>query len=392
MAGGELRAHELKLAEDLGLPVDAQTRATLNGYFLSQEGQDRLFARLESGTFRFDAPEEGALLVVSWLLRNQGVAEAQRILDAITPYFDRLRFFPEFQASPGTGGEEVFLQTAETTARVLRAVSPQRRLDAQEETIRVWAPLYDESVRLLLATVEGARPQVEVDSDGKPVRNATGSYTVSGGLPLQKKPEGWDRAAHELLEKYRENAIRHRLAKRWHKRAAPFQRFLFAIDTFSRSESPSASEASYLRMALGRYLAKRDALGTESHVAIRAAQAETCAKPRHHEVAELLAKRLDALPKGGGIRDVDTISRPIQAEESTEHVPPGTAAPRHLLRKVGRAQIATLSVLIDERYITSGDVLAEVLPQLSSEIRAAALPDAKLRRVYAHIYRAFRKR
>lgn len=392
VAGGDLRTHELELATELGLPVDENTRAALNGYFLSQHGQDRLYSSLESGGFRVDTPEEGALLVVSWLLRHQGTIEAQRTLDVIIPYFGRLRFFPTFRSSPATGGEEVFLQTAATTVERLRSVSPQRRLDAQEEAIRVWTPLYDESVRLLIATVEGDAPQVELDSTGKPVRDAAGSYTVSGGAPLQRKPEGWDRAANEFLAKYRESAARHRLAKRWHKKGEPFQRFLSAIDAFVQGRPLPAGETAHIRMALGRYLAKRGAPDTEVHSAKRAAQEEQCAKPRYHEIAKLLAERLAHLPGNDGVRNVESASRPIETAEATPTVPSGTRVPKHLVRKIGRAQVATISALIDAGYISSGDVLAEVLPQLTSEIRAASLSDPRLRRAYAHIYRAFRQR
>ena len=76
MAGGALADHEIALAGDLGISINSETRAALNGYFLSEDGQIRLGRMSTNGQFRIDVPEEGALLVVAWLLKQDDVYAA----------------------------------------------------------------------------------------------------------------------------------------------------------------------------------------------------------------------------------------------------------------------------------------------------------------------------
>jgi hypothetical protein len=53
---------------------------------------------------------------------------------------------------------------------------------------------------------------------------------------------------------------------------------------------------------------------------------------------------------------------------------------------------APVDELVERGLIRSGEVLAQVLPQLTAQLRAANLADAELRRVYAATYAAFRRR
>ena len=48
--------------------------------------------------------------------------------------------------------------------------------------------------------------------------------------------------------------------------------------------------------------------------------------------------------------------------------------------------------LVRDRVITSGETLARVLPQITSEMRAAGIADPGLRQLHAAIYQAFRRR
>ena len=71
IAGGPLSQFEQELlgrrSSNRTLPAD---RKWLNTYFLSEEGMGQLTEQLDSGCYEIAAPEEGALLVVAWLLRN----------------------------------------------------------------------------------------------------------------------------------------------------------------------------------------------------------------------------------------------------------------------------------------------------------------------------------
>ena len=89
-----LQAHEQELLATLPDVEAGEERRALNAYFLTDAGLAQLCERLRTGCYDVAAPEEGALLVVAWLVDN-GFAEAARgLLDELAPYFSRLRFYP----------------------------------------------------------------------------------------------------------------------------------------------------------------------------------------------------------------------------------------------------------------------------------------------------------
>ena len=49
---------------------------------------------LHSGRYSIDFPENGALMIVLYLLEKGKEAEAKSILEQIRPWFDKLRFYP----------------------------------------------------------------------------------------------------------------------------------------------------------------------------------------------------------------------------------------------------------------------------------------------------------
>ncbi len=392
LAGGALTVYERGLARELGMPEDGMVRAALNAYFLSEPGQSRLRKMLANGRYRVEVPEEGALLVVAWLIDHGDIPGVRSVLDTVMPFFDRLRFFPEPSDVPAASETEVCLRSVGDTAAALSRVSQRRRPDAQAEAIEVWTPLYDRAIELLLETVDGAPPHVDVDPSGKPIRDPNGNYRVRGGDPCRVRTPNWDGRAIELLDDYREAIARHGHCKRWHRPNKPFRRFLAAIETLAADDDVADAERRYLRIAIARIVAKRGLPDSATYADRRAQQSQQCAGARHHEIAGVLIRRLDALPATDGLRDMSIARAPVTAEEATGSVRAGTVIPGYLTRKVGRAQVATVRELVDAGYITSADVLADVLPQVTSHISASGIVDPDLRRLYALLYRVFRRR
>jgi len=394
LAGGDLQKHERDIAGRLGIPVGADTRKRLNTYYASEEGLAELNETLVSGRFRIAVPEEGALLVLAWLLRHGDISGARAVFREIFPFFDLLRFFPLPSEKPVSSGDTVFLQDVGATIANLDAKRPNKRIESQAEAIRVWNPFYDRMVTLLLETVDGNLPSVDVDSSGKPVRDARGSYHLQGGRPFTVFPARWRERAGELLAEYEHLTSRYTPSGSRLRRGAPFARVL---DIIERSvESPdgiSKKDLGYARLALARYLAKRGVPDSETCRRGRAVQEEQCAGPRHHEIARVLAGRLQELPASEGLQDISLGSMPVDAEESRRWgVPEETQIPQSLVRKVGRAQVAPVEDLVEAGYITSADTLAVVLPQKTASVLASQMPDQELCRVYSELYRAFRRR
>jgi hypothetical protein len=128
------------------------------------------------------APEEVALLVMSWLLDQGETARAEGMLEEIAPFFDRLRFFPLPVDRPLPSGEGVFVQSAAEVVAKLRARHPKQAVAALQEAIQIWTPLYDRAVMLLLETVEGEMPHLARQRRGSwsAVLTASRALTAAG--------------------------------------------------------------------------------------------------------------------------------------------------------------------------------------------------------------------
>jgi hypothetical protein len=158
LAGGPLLPHERERLGRLPAAPEGAERSALNASYLTDEGLAELGQLLDSGCYRLGVPEEGALLVVAWLLRQGDGDAARSILDAIGPFLNRLRFYPVPDPTPLASGAVVHLQNVRTTAAQLAALRPRPAVLALREAITVWVPLFDRLVGLFLETVEGEVP------------------------------------------------------------------------------------------------------------------------------------------------------------------------------------------------------------------------------------------
>lgn len=126
---------------------------------------------------------------------------------------------------------------------------------------------------------------------------------------------------------------------------------------------------------------------------LREKQAAPVAGPTFHEISKVLIPRLQSHPKDEGLDDVRVVAQPVRGDEAGKfNIPAGTAIPSSLERKLERCLRETVEVLVARGLITSGEVLARLLPQITAGLRAAGISDPSLRRLYAAIYRAFRRR
>lgn len=148
-----------------------------------------------------------------------------------------------------------------------------------------------------------------------------------------------------------------------------------------------------IRLILARHIAKHGGPDAEQFVQMRARQRHQVAGPDFHEIAQVVGQRLAPYPPDDGLDAPDVVTRPITEEEARGGtIPPGTELPPSLCRKITRCLSESAEVLVKRGLITSGETLARVIPQFTSGLRAAAFDDEVLRRLYAAIYRAFRRR
>ncbi len=81
LAGGDLQPHERDLLARLPAVPAGSERAALNAFYLSDDGLAELQRLLASGCYRVHVPEEGALLVVAWLVQHHHGDAARNLLD-----------------------------------------------------------------------------------------------------------------------------------------------------------------------------------------------------------------------------------------------------------------------------------------------------------------------
>jgi len=203
LAGGALQAHETELHQRLDVSGVAPGRIALNLYYLGDAGREELIGALQSGCYRINVPEEGALPTVAWLVANGAPDQAEQLVEVIAPFFDRLRFYPVPNPRSLVAGTTVRLQPIGKTVEGLRATKQQPRVMVMNEALTVWAPLYDRAVALLLETVEGPAPTLRKNADGGLERRPDGQAYVEGGWPCRAFPAGWASKAEALLDDYK---------------------------------------------------------------------------------------------------------------------------------------------------------------------------------------------
>lgn len=369
LAGGPLQEHEQKLLADLPGASEGAERRALNARFLTNAGLAELQERLRTGCYDVAVPEEGALMVVAWLVANGYTEEARELLDTLAPYFSRLRFYPIPLEQPRRFGSRVHLQDVGNTLDRLRRIKPNPRILAQKEAVDIWLPLYDRMVALFLETVVNS-------------------------WPCQSYPDGWSVRALALLGEYAELCKEHTLSGKMERAGEHPAQLRELLGKCARNpDSLTGREVGRIRLILNCYVAKRGAPDSPTCAEARRRQAAAVSAPAFHAIAGVAAARLEQYPRDDGLDDVSHLQAAVTAAEAASSgVPAGTSIPPSIQRKVERCLNETVEALVERGIIKSGEVLAWVLPQMTSGLRAAGITDPALRQLYAAIYRAFRRR
>ncbi len=369
LAGGELREHERHLLKQIPYVEQGEERLALNGYYLSDAGLEELKERIRSGCYNISVPEEGALLVVAWMVEHDRAQEARQLLEILSPFFAQLRFYPEPSPRARRFGAAVHVQNVSETIVSMRRIKPNRHILAQKEAVDLWLPLYDRIVALFLETKENDRP-------------------------CQQFPNDWFGRASGLLNDYKTLREEHNFSSKL-TRAGSHSALLLQLleQSVAQNGALSEREIGRVRHILGCYVAKRGAPDSARCQVSRRRQAADVEAPTHHAIAMLLASRLEQYPPDEGIDDTRSLQVPVSAEEGERTgLPPATVLPSPIQRKLARCLNATTQELIDRGLIGSSEALAKVLPQMTAGVRAMGIDDPALRQLYSAIYNAFRRR
>jgi hypothetical protein len=369
MAGGPLQDHELELLDRLPPSARGRGRTALNLYFLTDEGLAHLTEQLRSGRFRVEVPEEGALLVVAWLLERSEVGAALDLVDLLEPFFGTLRFFPVPADRAPVSGATVHVRSAGEAIEDLRRIAPNRHILAQREAVAVWAPFLDRLVAHFLETCED-------------------------GWPLRREPEGWRDRGRALLTEYRDLREEHQRCRKPEKRSGHFAQLLVLLERqVENADSLSNPDVARIRLIVDRHVEKWGPPESAQCRARRKRQREDVRAVLHSRLADVVADRFEPFPPNEGVPNPEDLTGAVDEDEGAARgIPAGTVIPEPVRRKAERCREDAIEILVERRLIGSGDVLAAVLPQMTAVLHARALPDPVARRLYEAVYRAFRRR
>ena len=398
LAGGPLQDHERGLLERLAIAETPEARRALNRHYLTDEGLAELTEMVESQRYSVRVPEEGALPAVALLLRKGDSASARTILQEIAALFPQLRFYPAPRGGPGVGGGKVLLQELVSTFTNLKKLQPNPRILAQKEAVEIWAPLYDEAAALVLEAIgpgvprfrEGFRPEDE-NTEGVKFAEDTGWPGTEYPKGLRAR-ERWRARAREYLDRYERNRRVHRLCAKPDRPGEIFPQLRLFIWRALHGRLGLPADRGGILVIMAQYIEKRGLPQSPECAARRESAIRQVKGPTFHALASVMAERLARHPPDGGIEELDGSTGPLTEAEITRWKTEGSDIPAHLKRKVARSLIATPEELVQRDVITSGETLAEVLPQVTAEILSRGFPDENTRRLYEAVYRAFRRR
>ena len=178
-----------------------------------------------------------------------------------------------------------------------------------------------------------------------------------------------------------------------HRKSSLAQLIPYPSKCFADPASLSGRDVGRIRLLLARYAAKRGLPDSARCRLVREKQAGQTKTPLYQNIAATVIARLQPYPENEGIEDLTPVTKALTEEEAFVcKQKPGRALPETLRRKINRCLSESIEVLVERGLITSSDVLAKVLPQLTSGLRAAGIADPLLRPLYAATYRAFRQR
>lgn len=387
-AGGPLEPHEETLLDDLPAADRSGGRAALNAFHITEAGLGRLAEALDSGRYRVDVPEEGALLAVAWLATRGHADAAREVLDEIGPWFGRLRFYPAPAVRPLPDTDLVRLHDVADVVRRLRGARVPGDILTMQEALSVWVLHADRIAALIAETVEGPEPRLV--SEG-----ADGTSAAEGGWPFQAFPPGWTERARAALADYEALRADHARSGKPERLGANPARLRHALALAAADPARlTGLDVGRVRTALAQIDAKRGLPGSERLAALRTEQARIAALPTKVAWATALAERLDGHSGGGlTLADVEALLAPVTPEETGRHgLPAGAPFPESVRPSLLRAVDASPEEHVAWGTIRSGEALARVVPRLAAQARVTGAADAALRRLSEATYEAFRRR
>ncbi len=375
LAGGELQEFELELLKILHADKNTYqnkelARLWLNNYFVSDDGIKCLSNLLKSEKYKVNLPEECALLTVAWVLKNNFIEQAEELLTIISPFFDKLRFYPQPCKLAQPLSTKVHLKNISEVVYDLQNGFQQQRLKVQKIQITIWVPIYDKVVDCLLTA------NLQQVSD---VINLTRAWQQQAQTIL-----------NELNRIKKQYPAKGKFAKNFADRAVLLALFSKLVTTPNAITEKEIRRIQYL---LNCYVEKNGTPQSQKWQKLRKQQQNSVKSPLYSDLAQIIInKRLTNLRQDTGVDSIEALIQPIRAEEVNDKVAKNSVTPQTIINKLLACENNSIDNLVTMGRVTSSEQLATLLPQITAQTRAIAIDNPTLRHLYANSYQAFRKR
>ncbi|HEY0250752.1 MAG TPA: hypothetical protein VGC41_04465, partial [Kofleriaceae bacterium] len=264
----------------------------------------------------------------------------------IAPWFDELPFYPQLADTPFERTDLVRLQSVAATLAQIDNHRRQPQLDTMRAALLVWQPLRAQAIAAAM----------HLDApDSRDRISALAAARFRAGTPTTRRANDTARFIELLVR------------------------------------GPDGREREHVARVVAQYVSAHGVPGSPEHEARFREEHAAVAAPLHVDLRRVVVERLKTLPRSGGV-EPDRVLAPVTVDEAARfHVPVGAPLPVYLEPKVARSCDADLEQLVDRGVIASGEVFAQVLPQVTQQVRGATLePTAAV--LYAQLYLAFRRR
>jgi len=214
------------------------------------------------------------------------------------------------------------------------------------------------------------------------------------GWPCQVFPQGWQERGKKLLGFIQEAKRLAKLCQRPHRIKDGFAQLNTALETcLHNPEDLSGRQVGRIRLILARSLHKRGRPDSERCRQWRKQQKIELIAPLYKDLAKVLAHRLSKYPPHQGIHDLEPLFEPVQIKEKEIYgLSQSCSMPIALQNILWRSWAAPIDALIERGLVSSSEILAQILPQITANLAASPFSDARLRLLYGALYQAFRRR
>lgn len=438
-AGGDLAAYERVVADEArtqgystsqndNTDSTRAARLSANRFLIEHElGVEKLREMLRSHKYRVTVPEEGCLLVFAWLCENGHAAEAQELLEKVTPLFDQLRFHAEPRDEPEDTSrvsvespfnikqklQERLADLSRTDIDSLAAHALEPRLErwyrVREEILKLWMQTLDEPAsppngvwtskeREFMFTSDNTRQCRRYPTDWSSTKQAF-VFGSDCSWPCQQYPAHWNQEAARVIALY-ETDLPNIRAKRLDK----YTRMIRSAKKVLASgpQALTGSEVSWIRFGLASVNAKRglpdsavyrkwlDVLVSARARWIQAMKTDrdlyAYAIERLTTAAQMVASRENELKPSLSEDEARALSDQIAAAFSNHR---GTST---ICALIDRTVGMDLEQVFGSGRFKSLEMVAQILPAFTGTIRTNAIPDPDLRYLYHQILIAFAAR